>query len=97
MVGAAAVSAPVVRQVIAELSRGATTAGAAARLGISEDLVQAVVSELVAAGVVTAQRCDTGPGACPSAEASLPSCAGCPLAHHQRNHDSPSPARAVSA
>lgn len=73
----------VVARVVDEVGRGGTPAAIAARTGLPADLVEGVLAELVAAGVVEAV-CSSGAtcsvAALPRAERPI-TCAGCPLAH----------------
>lgn len=74
----------VVGRVLAEVRHGGTPDAIAARTGLPPDLVTAVLTELVAAGVVGTASC-TVAGGCsvastPRAERPV-TCAGCPLAH----------------
>ena len=72
----------VVARVLDEVCRGGTPATIAARSGLPPDLVTAVLTELVAAGVVGTASCSVGPTC---GVASMPRddrpvrCASCPL------------------
>lgn len=74
-------SGGVVHRVLVEARRGASIPTIAARLGMPGDLVAAVVTELVAVGVVGQPTCGLG-ATCAVVETgdAPPSCAGCPLA-----------------
>ena len=73
----------VVARVLDEVRRGGTPAAVAARTGLPPDLVAAVLTELVAAGVVGTASCSVGP-TCEVAARPRPDrpvhCATCPLA-----------------
>ena len=73
----------VVGRVLDEVRRGGTPTSVAARTGLPLDLVQAVLAELVAAGVVGTASCAVGPtcavAQAPRAERPV-ACATCPLA-----------------
>lgn len=74
----------VVARVLDEVRRGGTPAAIAARTGLPPDLVTAVLTELVAAGVVGTASCSVGP-TCGVATmppgGRPPRCTSCPLAH----------------
>ncbi len=74
----------VVARVLQEVRRGGTPSTIAARTGLPPDLVTAVLTELVAAGLVGTASCSVA-GGCGVA-AMVPddrpvTCAGCPLSH----------------
>lgn len=74
----------VVSRVLDEVRRGGTPATIAARTGLPHDLVTAVLTELVAAGVVGTASCSVGPtcGVATMAHDERPvRCASCPLSH----------------
>jgi len=74
----------VVARVLDEVRRGATPPTIAIRTGLPPDLVTAVLTELVAAGVVGTASCSVGPTC---GVAALPRddrpvrCASCPLSY----------------
>ena len=74
----------VVTRVLEEVRRGGTPATIAARAGLPPDLVTAVLTELVAAGVVGTASCSVGPtcGVATMPRADRPvRCTSCPLSH----------------
>lgn len=74
----------VVARVLDEVRRGGTPAAIAAHTGLPPDLVTAVLTELVAAGVVGTASCSVGPtcGVATMARDDRPvRCTSCPLSH----------------
>lgn len=74
----------IVGRVLEEVRRGGTPGAIAARTGLPPDLVTAVLTELVAAGVVGTASCSVGPtcGVASMARDERPiRCTSCPLSH----------------